>query len=49
MSYFGSILMYLLWLATVAIGYFASMMAIKIFDKKWKEKTEAEEATGNYQ
>jgi len=49
MNYFEAVLMYLLWLATVAIGYFASMMAIKMFDKKWKEKTEAEEATGNHQ
>jgi uncharacterized protein YneF (UPF0154 family) len=43
MSYFAVILMYLSWLATVAVGYFASEKAIKIFDKKWKETTEAEE------
>jgi len=44
MSYFGAILGYLSWLATVAIGYFASVYAIKVFDKKWKDKTESEEA-----
>jgi hypothetical protein len=44
MSYFTVILMYLSWLATVAIGYFASVYAIKIFDNRWKEQTEAEEA-----
>ncbi|MGQ1890707.1 hypothetical protein ACT29H_09720 [Thermophagus sp. OGC60D27] len=43
MSYFGSILMYMTWLATIAVGYFASEFAIKQFDKRWKEKTEAEE------
>jgi hypothetical protein len=43
MSYFAAILMYLSWLATLAAGYFASAYAIKYFDKKWKEKTEAEE------
>jgi hypothetical protein len=45
MSYFAAVLGYLSWLATVAIGYFASEFAIKKFDKKWKAKTEAEEAT----
>jgi hypothetical protein len=44
MSYFVAILMYLSWLATVAVGYFASVSAVKYFDKKWKETTEAEEA-----
>jgi len=43
MSYFAVILMYLSWLATVAIGYYASVYAVKIFDRKWKEETEAEE------
>ncbi len=43
MSYFESILMYLSWLVTVAVGYFASTYAIKKFDKKWKEQTEADE------
>ncbi|HKK68966.1 MAG TPA: hypothetical protein VJ946_12165 [Bacteroidales bacterium] len=44
MSYFAAILGYLSWLATVAIAYFASEFAVKKFDKKWKEKTEADEA-----
>ncbi len=47
MSYFVAILGYLSWLATVAVGYFASVYAIRQFDKKWKEETEAEEATYN--
>ncbi len=44
MSYFAAVLGYLSWLATVAIAYFASEFAIKKFDKKWKTKTETEEA-----
>jgi hypothetical protein len=47
MSYFAAILMYLSWLVTVAIGYFASAYAIKKFDAKWKEATEAEEINPN--
>ena len=43
MSYFEAILMYLVWPATVIIGYYASVFAIKLFDRKWKEQTEAEE------
>ncbi len=43
MSYIEVILMYLIWPATVAIGYYASVYAIKLFDRKWKEQTEAEE------
>lgn len=47
MSYFAVILMYLSWLVTVAVGYFASAYAIKKFDAKWKESTEAEEIKQN--
>jgi hypothetical protein len=44
MSYFEVILMYLTWPATLVIGYYASKFAIKTFDAKWKNKTEAEES-----
>ncbi|SFD70135.1 hypothetical protein [Thermophagus xiamenensis] len=49
MSYLGSVLMYCIWLATIAIGYFASEYAIKKFDKRWKEKTESEEQSSRPQ
>ncbi len=48
MSYFVAVLVYLSWLVTVAIGYFASEFAIKKFDKKWKAKIEAEESDQSY-
>jgi len=47
MSYFGSVLMYCIWLLTIAVGYFASEYAIKQFDKRWKEATESEEQSSN--
>ncbi|MFW5754528.1 MAG: hypothetical protein ACOCV9_06970 [Marinilabiliaceae bacterium] len=43
MSYFEVILMYLVWPVTVVVGYYASVFAVNLFDRKWKEQTEAEE------
>jgi hypothetical protein len=43
MTHLAAILWYSIWGLTIVAGYYASEYAIKVFDKKWKEITEAEE------
>lgn len=44
MTHLASILWYLFFIAIISASYHASLYAIKVFDRKWKATSEAEQA-----
>ncbi len=43
MSYLTALIWYSVWGVVIVAGYYASAWAIRYFDRKWKDVTEAEE------
>ncbi len=43
MTHTAAILWYLFWVGIIFASYYASLYAIRVFDRKWKAITEAEQ------